>query len=1057
MLSVVVYGRNDSHGYNLHKRAAISLNCIAELLCGLEDEIVFVDYNSPNMFPTFPEAIKDTLTLRARKLLRVIRVRPDVHLRYAGRTHLPVLEPIARNIGIRRSRPNNRWILSTNSDIVMVPQRSASLNDIARDLAPGIWQAPRIEIPETLWESLDRADPAENITTVRSWGRQLHIDEIVFANPNILYDGPGDFQLMEREALFRIDGFNEAMLLGWHADSNLAVRMSMYYGRISDLGEDVYAYHCDHTRQITSSHNHDRKQNSYVDFVDMVKHADLPRQKAEWGLPEVEFEELRLIDEEAATFADVVRSTVRAPLEQPYRVAYSASAFNQTDYDPRHVLPFLLDVFRNYPRNLRLGWCGCRPSAFELFSEAWRRLGFTSEILKIDSDGDVSGKLGRDDDRFDIVGRMYELCDAFVFDFSDPSSSVEGRRILKSFNRICAQGTKKTNENSTPKLFVGLNAINNSQESYFCARVASAALPFSSRLRYGHAKEFRQYRTNLLALCFPGDAGERRGDAIVTKDRSVGLMCYGPYIYLPPGRYSAELRLANLSLSAAFFEAGHPIVAAVEILSNGEIFYVGSIEVDDLKGGRHAFDFTISEESTDYLQYAVEFRIFAFGQSALRLDEIIVERDEAPPPLRDSRSPILATCDWLKFMRLGPNARRFRKGIVGGVGAPGHHLAFGPYWRLPPGSYEALLRLRHKPKSGGALLLFSAVANGALLGTTAIHPIDVDDQLVSLRFEVDKASYERREFSVELPIFYEGDGAVTLHSLIVNEIEASQLSASRQLSVQFFLQAKSSGYRNGASVGVRHGDCGVFAEVDVHLSTGHFALEATLAPSLTPIPPETPIGAVELARGDGAKVRKVFLARDLGGATSFHFFNDVERACRVLLWATGAGAITIDEMSLRRSSSQLTENVHGLETFSRRSGVNEEPLPPYFGNREDWLPELSLSPASKFAKGRVVAASALEVVAYGPYRRLPVGNYAAVIELRPHGAADGRVRIEIVEDLRTIAETTREGPKWREALALPFHILAAAGDPLRSGRLEVRFTNLTAVPFVIQKVEISAL
>ena len=29
MISVVVYGRNDDYGYNLHKRAAISLNCIA--------------------------------------------------------------------------------------------------------------------------------------------------------------------------------------------------------------------------------------------------------------------------------------------------------------------------------------------------------------------------------------------------------------------------------------------------------------------------------------------------------------------------------------------------------------------------------------------------------------------------------------------------------------------------------------------------------------------------------------------------------------------------------------------------------------------------------------------------------------------------------------------------------------------------------------------------------------------------------------------------------------------------------------------------------------------
>ena len=66
MISVVIYGRNDNYGYNLHKRAAISFNCIAEVLTDPTDEILFVDYNTPDDFPTFPEAIQDTLTERAR-------------------------------------------------------------------------------------------------------------------------------------------------------------------------------------------------------------------------------------------------------------------------------------------------------------------------------------------------------------------------------------------------------------------------------------------------------------------------------------------------------------------------------------------------------------------------------------------------------------------------------------------------------------------------------------------------------------------------------------------------------------------------------------------------------------------------------------------------------------------------------------------------------------------------------------------------------------------------------------------------------------------------------
>src|SRR5579872_5706503 len=137
MISLILYGRNDSYGYNLHKRAAISLNCMAEVLTDPSDEIIFVDYNTPDDFPTFPEAIQDTLTAKAKRLLQILRVRPKHHERFAGKTHLVALEPIARNVAIRRSNPQNRWILSTNTDMVFVPRRGRSLSEIAAALADG--------------------------------------------------------------------------------------------------------------------------------------------------------------------------------------------------------------------------------------------------------------------------------------------------------------------------------------------------------------------------------------------------------------------------------------------------------------------------------------------------------------------------------------------------------------------------------------------------------------------------------------------------------------------------------------------------------------------------------------------------------------------------------------------------------------------------------------------------------------------------------------------------------------------------------------------------------
>src|SRR5262249_20609907 len=157
-------------------------------------EILFVDYNTPDDFPTFPEAIQDTLTPLARKRLRILRVRPHIHDRFRTQTRLVALEPISRNVAVRRSNPANRWILSTNTDMIFVPRGNrSSLSDIVRDLPPGFYHAPRLEIPETLWEGLDRLKPELAIETIRDWGSSLHLNEIVLGAKTILYDGPGDF------------------------------------------------------------------------------------------------------------------------------------------------------------------------------------------------------------------------------------------------------------------------------------------------------------------------------------------------------------------------------------------------------------------------------------------------------------------------------------------------------------------------------------------------------------------------------------------------------------------------------------------------------------------------------------------------------------------------------------------------------------------------------------------------------------------------------------------------------------------------------------------------
>ena len=297
MFSVILYGRNDSHGYNLHKRAAISFNALAEVMSDPDDEILFVDYNTPDDHPTFPEAIHDTLTEKAKKVMRVLRVRPDQHVRHQSKTHLVALEAQSRNVALRRSNPRNRWILYTNTDMLLVPRNEKeSLSDILGAIPDGFYQVPRFEIPEMLWEAaFDRRDPVGNLAKLRDWSVRFHLNQVVHNYMPMKYDALGDFQAALREDMFAIHGFDEDMILGWHCDSNLAARLALYRGRVDTLIDKLFGYHCDHTR-VAAANNKGRatRMNDQDRFIWNVATPYVPAQAETWGWPDIEIEEIRL-------------------------------------------------------------------------------------------------------------------------------------------------------------------------------------------------------------------------------------------------------------------------------------------------------------------------------------------------------------------------------------------------------------------------------------------------------------------------------------------------------------------------------------------------------------------------------------------------------------------------------------------------------------------------------------------------------------------------------------------------------------------------------------------
>ena len=564
MLSLIVYGRNDSYGYNLHKRAALSLNCMAEVLSDSDDEILFVDYNTPDDFPTFPEAIKDTLTDNAIRRLRILRVRPTIHARFARRTRLVALEPIARNVAVRRSNPANRWILSTNTDMIFVPRCDQSLSDIVRDLPRGYFATPRFELPETLWETFDRRDPNAIVAALDRWGWQFHLNEIVYGLPFCRFDGPGDFQLIERADLFAINSFHEGMLHGWHVDANIAKRMSLVYPAVGDLSDQVFAYHCDHTRQVTHAHRRDAVTNDVVSFVNTVDRPDIPEQATTWGCVDDQIEEIRLDCSSGAAYIEALETVLLEPLAQPIETAYTFETYEQCGYVAEHILPYLLDLFATVPKLWSIGWIGARGHMFDLFCEGIRHLGFNNPIR-------FTGFVAHTHGSFKNVivsewGQVIQKADVVVIDFSKGdgtplslNSATSIDNVLESFYMFVLYNFVRSELDRIavglpPRRLIAINGIHNHFETVVSKLLNIARTPFNLHMRHGFLDLHQTAADEPIIEDWTegmkvGSAGARDDLGIVSKPGISGLVAFGVYVRPKFGGYEIVLTLSPSKLS----------------------------------------------------------------------------------------------------------------------------------------------------------------------------------------------------------------------------------------------------------------------------------------------------------------------------------------------------------------------------------------------------------------------------------------------------------------------------------------------------------------------------
>ena len=345
MITVVVVGRNDNHGYNLSKRVSTSLNSMARMLSP-GDEIIFVDWNTPAGYPVMPISIQDDLLPKTQSLLKVVRVPERIHNFVSGGSRRALIEPIARNVGIRRASKSSKWILSTNTDIIFASPTGRNFQEILLDLEETLWLSYRFELPEYLWDRLDRRNPDATSDFILKCYQQkdalnrIRVDEGIGADFPIP-DGVGDFQLATSELWKRASGFPEDMKKGWHVDTRLTLQM----GRISLsppklLQEsDLIIFHQNHLRNSTSYHN-SSEMNSQETIRAPYKNLDT------WGLTDFFLEEESFTTEIYPTLTSSPRLSIKS---DDFSSSLGESS-KRLDYNLSRVEFFLRDEFAILPK-----------------------------------------------------------------------------------------------------------------------------------------------------------------------------------------------------------------------------------------------------------------------------------------------------------------------------------------------------------------------------------------------------------------------------------------------------------------------------------------------------------------------------------------------------------------------------------------------------------------------------------------------------------------------------------------------------------------------------------
>lgn len=619
MISAIIYGRNDSYSYALDHRTALGLNQLARQLQQGRDEIIFVDYNTDDDLPTYPEAIADTLTPEARALIRVIRVRPEVHLAAEGEGP-PVREAFCRNVALRRISEASEWIYSTNPDCLLLSETDETLSNLVEWFPDGYFGLPRFELPRVIWQSLPRTDPEEAHRLVSLYARSFALDAAVsHYMPEIGFDGPGDFQLAKTKDVMQLCGFDESMTLGWHVDSNLNARLAKKYTKLSNFnavceGGPLKLYHTEHTRRISPKHHSVRSIDSFETYVENVEHSIPPAQADNWGAAGEQFEEFALSDPPVNQTVHALCHIAQENAVDPVSFVYGPETYDNLPSPPDvHVGAFLIDHFATLRPGAAIGWLSERPERAEWLRELIGHAGLKLSVLDLARSGSAQAII----EKADVICLEAPLAEGARAGQSAQGQNMPGGATKQALAQIICAEHDRYARGEKPRRIIGLNIPHSQYETPYLTFVSSALTPVVSRLRFGEVFPSEGDTIDLTPEFQTGPAGRFDGPVIVNRPNNDGyaaLLCRA----ILPGKWRIDFEVqAGMSIHNSF---------AVDVAL--DVKPVNHVRIRPVLPGLKRGSITFESGLDGMFGRMFECRLWSYARSPIALKKVVLTRIE---------------------------------------------------------------------------------------------------------------------------------------------------------------------------------------------------------------------------------------------------------------------------------------------------------------------------------------------------------------------------------------------------------------------------------------------